>query len=147
VTGLAGGYARQFGQAWRRNSITQLQRVANDAGLEDYAAAVSERVTEWEKGGQGATRAHKSARREAISLAAAVAALVFTSAGYALVWVTFGDTCPYCDDLAGKRVRGGEQFLGPGEFNPAGANRPIKIRGGLSHPPAHGGCDCSVAAG
>lgn len=147
VSGFAGGFAKNFAHAWRGRSTAQLQNLATSAGEENYIAAIDERLTEWVEGGQGSSRARKHAGREAVTLANAVATLVFFSAGYGLVWVTFGANCPYCDDLAGKRVANGESFLGDGEFNPKGADRPIKIRGGLSYPPSHAGCDCSIAPG
>jgi len=58
--------------------------------------------------------------------------------------VAFGSNCPYCSHLNGKVIGIDETFLEPGQFQPEGAEAPLKISHRMSHPPYHGGCDCGI---
>lgn len=142
-------YSKTFADRWTGSARAQLQNLAVEADVagDDPAEAVGQRVDEWMSGGQGASRAAKAARREAFTLANAVAVVQFNMAGRGARWVTFGKNCPYCDSLSGKRVAPGESFVPVGDYQPAGADRPLRIRGFRKHPPIHGGCDCMVAPG
>jgi hypothetical protein len=144
VSGFAGGASRRFSEQWRRNGTAQLSRVAADAEAagEDFREVVGERVEQW-----GERRAGKAARRESNGIVNGIARLVFTAAGYSLIWVTAGDPCPFCDALNGKRVGGSESFVGSGKFDPAGAKAPLKVRNPVLNPPLHDGCICSIVAG
>lgn len=146
---LIDGYLVNAGEHWARSSSAQLAEVVLEAAKAgaDEAEAIEARLDEWERGNQGRPRAEQQADRDSVELSNAAAAAVFTAAGFALVWVTFGKNCPYCDELRGKRIRQGESFLGPGMFQPAGAALPLKIRGIKRHPPAHKGCDCFISPG
>ena len=143
-------WAANFAASFTLATIRQLQDVAIDAQTDiesDPVESVRRRTEEWEQGADGKPRAGKEALREGFKIANAVAALVFTSAGFGLVWATFGKNCAYCNSMRGKRVSGGQSFAEPGDFNPEGATRPIKIRRRLKAPPLHGGCDCGVVPG
>ena len=64
-----------------------------------------------------------------------------------LVWVSFGDSCPYCKNLNGRTVGIKEAFLNAGdEFHPDGAESALKVSRKVRHAPAHRGCDCVVGA-
>jgi len=144
VSGFAGGASRRFSEQWRRSGGAQLQRIAADAEAagEDYREVVSERVGQW-----GERRAGKAARRESHGIVNAISRIVFTAAGYSLIWVTAGDPCPFCDALNGQRVGGTSAFVGAGKFDPAGAKAPLKVRRPVLNPPLHDGCVCSIVAG
>ena len=150
ISEFVSGWATYFAAAFTAATIRQLQSVAIEAQTtldEDPVEAVNQRTEEWEQGAYGKPRAGKEADRETFKLGNAVASLVFTSSGYGLVWATFGSSCPLCSAMRGKRIRGSEQFLQPGSFNPEGAPRPIKIKRGIKHPPLHAGCDCMTVPG
>lgn len=150
VSEFVARWAEFFAAAFTLSTIRQLQAVAIDAQTmldEDPVEAVSERTEEWEQGAAGKPRAGKEAEREGFKLGNAVAALVFTAGGFGLVWATFGKSCPLCNAMRGKRVAGSQSFLEPGEFAPAGAPRPIKVKRRLKGPPLHRGCDCMVVPG
>lgn len=146
---FAAGFSRKFAEIYTGSSTRQLSAVATEAGRTgiDPVEAIDTRLTEWVEGGGGATRAVKAARRQSVTLSNVIAKLVFFSGGYSLVWATFGKNCPYCDSLNGKRVSSGEPFAPDGNYNPAGAARPIRLRRPAFEPPIHGGCDCNLNPG
>lgn len=137
-------YAQTFAEAWTGKTKAQLSNVVRDAQRDgdDIADAVSQRLSEWNE-----TRAEKQAQRESTALVNGIAAIIFWALGRSLVWVTFGENCPYCDSLRGKRVAPNEAFVPEGDYQPEGAQTPLKIRGIRKHPPIHSGCDCSIAPG
>ena len=112
---------------------------------EDGADLVTERMDEWiEK------RPEKIAVEESVRAANAAAQFVFWTGGFASVWRIRGaETCPYCQELNGRKVKSGEAIFTAGEeFEPKGAkNGPMKMSGGISHPPLHQGCDCYISHG
>lgn len=143
------GIAAYTAARWTGSAAAQLTGVASEAMIEgdDPADAVRWRLDEWNNGGQGGTRAQKQARRTSFTTVGAIATAVFNAIGLGVRWVTFGKNCPYCDSLSGKRVAPGQSFVPIGDFQPDGADRPLRIRGPRKHPPIHGGCDCMVAPG
>ena len=150
IPAFARTWSENFAESFTRATIAQLQAVAVEAQTmleEDPAEAVATRIDEWQHGASGKPRAGKEAGREAYSIANGVAALIFNSAGYGLVWATFGKNCPYCNSMRGKRVSGSQPFAQPGSIQPDGATRPLRIRRNLKTPPLHGGCDCMVVPG
>jgi hypothetical protein len=112
---------------------------------EDGLDLVTQRMDEWiEK------RPEKIAVEESVRAANAAAQFVFWSGGFSSVWRIRGaQTCPYCQELNGRKVKSGQMiFTGGEEFEPKGAkNGPMKMSGGISHPPLHQGCDCYISHG
>jgi len=110
---------------------------------EDSQELVMQRMDEWIE-----RRPEKIAVEESVRAANSATQFVFWSAGFSSVWRIRGaETCPYCQELNGRKVKPGQSlFTSDAEFEPKGAkNGPMKIRGGLSHPPLHQGCDCYVS--
>lgn len=142
-------FTQNFATQWNDRSVRELQQAALDAQTqgEDPAEAVTTRLSEWEEGTTGSPRAEQEARHEAVLLANIVARAVFVAFGFRLVWATFGKSCAYCSAMRGKRVSGSEDFAPSGEFNPAGASKPLKIRRGVRQPPLHRGCSCALVPG
>ena len=65
----------------------------------------------------------------------------------AIIWVATGQSCAYCSALNGRVVGIQENFLDAGaEFQPEGAETPLRPAGNVGHPPAHRGCDCMTLA-
>lgn len=94
------------------------------------------------------TRPASVARWESIQAGNAFAKVLYAAAGVlALRWVATGDSCPYCRNLNGRVVGIKEFFLQAEEdFQPEGAERPLKRGSKVGHPPLHDGCDCQVVA-
>ncbi|KKL84476.1 hypothetical protein LCGC14_1964360 [marine sediment metagenome] len=124
-----------------RGQMKSVVRKAIEKEL-DTIEAVELRLARWEE-----KRPEKESRREIIAGAAGLASFVYFAGGFRTVWVTVGKNCPYCDSLDGATIESGGTFLAAGtEFQPEGAERPLTTRGGISHPPAHGSCDCSTSS-
>jgi HK97 family phage portal protein len=89
------------------------------------------------------------ARWESVRFNNALAVGVYLMARKTMIrWVASGKSCEYCNDLSGRVVGIKEWFIPSGaEFQPEGAERPLKVRHNVGHPPAHNGCDCMVVAG
>jgi len=112
---------------------------------EDSSDLVTQRMDEWME-----KRPEKIAIEESVRGANAAAQFVFWSGGFSSVWRNRGaKTCPYCQALNGRKVKSGQMiFSGGEEFEPKGAkNGPMKMSGGISHPPLHQGCDCYISHG
>ena len=106
---------------------------------------VTQRMDEWMD-----KRPEKIAIEESVRAANAAAQFVFWSGGFSSVWRVRGaQTCPYCQALNGRKVKSGEAIFTAGEeFEPKGAkNGPMKMSGGISHPPLHASCDCYISHG
>ena len=108
----------------------------------------STRFDEWEFGMDGGrSRDDKIAQGESVRLGEGFARAAFFAAGVAaLVWrATGSETCPYCMALNGRSVGANEFFLLAGaNFQPAGAESPLRPGTNIGHPPAHAACDCIV---
>jgi HK97 family phage portal protein len=87
-------------------------------------------------------------QEESVRLNGAVSVFVYAAAGVAaLYWNSYGESCPYCRSLDGRKVGMQEWFLQIGDvLRPEGADE-LKVYQNVRHPPAHGGCDCLISAG
>ena len=113
---------------------------ALDSG-ENPADAVEAELTKWDD------RPDDTAMWESVRFGSAIAVTVFSLAGRKFLrWHAFGDSCPYCKDLNGKKVGINEFFLEIGDYKPEGADKPLTLANNVRHPPAHGGCDCAISA-
>lgn len=135
------GFARRHAAESRR----RLAGLATDPpGEVDPAAAILDAIAEWDT-----ARSKIDGQDEGYQMGNAIARVAFMAAGVLhLIWFTFGDNCPYCDSLSGRRVGVDVPFLGQGEaLNPADADGPLIASSDVRHPPAHSGCDCMVGPG
>lgn len=139
VDDFVGLYTDSFTARYSASSRGQL--------LQLEAEDVELRLAEWDEGREDkAPRAEAVTSGELITLGEAVAKLVFTTAGFRVVWRLVGDSCPYCRGLSGRTVGGGENFLSQGDsFEPDDADVPLVPKRNVGHPPAHRGCNCTVA--
>jgi len=96
-----------------------------------------------------AQRGEQIAVDEATRANNAAAATLYSMAGVlALRWRSFNKSCPYCQSLDGRVVGMQDYFLMAGQdYQPEGAERPLKPGSDVRHPPAHDGCDCMITAG
>lgn len=136
---LAGYAARHTAVSEAR--LREVMERAQEEGIDPEQAVLAELET-WPE-----ERAAEDAGWESVRFGNALAMTVYALAGRTRkVWVSFGDTCPYCRDLNGVTVGITEWFITAGqEFQPEGAERPLTTSWNTGHPPAHKGCDCMVA--
>ena len=119
-----------------RNAVQQ----AVDSG-ESPADAVEAELGKWDD------RPDDTARWESVRFGNAIAVTVFGLAGREFLrWIAFGDSCPYCKSLNGKKAGIRSFFLEIGDFQPEGADKPLTLNNNVRHPPAHNGCDCGISA-
>jgi hypothetical protein len=105
---------------------------------------------EGEVGGWQESYPETIARRESVRASNAIAVMVYAASAIVsrLVWITFGESCPYCSNLNGRTVGINENFLQAGEaFKPDGAVTALINQHSVKHAPAHDGCDCMVVSG
>lgn len=143
-------FSQRYIEAWAhryttkaKTDITAIVRRAMATGAGWYDALRIE-LEGWRD-----TKPAAVAAQEAVRFNNALAVNLYKAAGVGgLTWRTFGETCPYCVKLAGKRIGMRDWFLEAGtEFLPDGAERPLRVGTNVRHAPAHAGCDCLVVAG
>jgi len=140
LTDFVDGYIDRFVGRYMDTSSRQLSTlVLSDP---EPAEAVLERMDKWEE-----DRPEDTAKYEKVRASNAMALAVWWSAGIGGVWETVGKSCPWCKALHGKKIMPGENFVGPGMFEPSGATGSMKIRGIVRHAPLHKGCDCRIRPG
>lgn len=137
--------AAGFAATYSGKSFGQLRQVARDAEAagKDVAAAVEERLREWLD-----TRPGKIADGESVRAGEAFARRAYVRGGVTRFrWRAHGKNCPYCSRLNGKVVGVEQDFIAAGQdYQPDGAERPIRPRHPVKHAPLHGACDCMVVA-
>lgn len=143
-------WIRSYLAAWaaRHGAISRaaIQR-AIDKAIEmnlDPGDHVAEMLDGWPDG-----RASTDGMNEAVRFNNGLAKALYVLAGVIkLRWSAFGESCPYCSSLDGVVVGVDEVFIKAGqEFQPDGAQAPLKPGHNVGHAPAHDGCDCMVMAG
>ncbi len=143
---LALAYSEDFAAHHIGISLAEIRtalRNAREAG-EDPLDALAELFERWEE-----VRSEEIAGIESYRANNAMAVSMYGLAGILVLrWRAFGKSCPYCSRLDGLTVGIQEAFLGAGEeFQPEGADTPLKPKFDVRHPPAHRGCDCMIMAG
>ncbi len=122
--------------------LRETMRRAQEDGR-DVAEALDEELSEWTD-----RRADETARREPVRFNNALAKVMYVAAGVVSIRsVAFGKNCPYCTALDGKVIGVSENFIAAGEdFQPDGAEAPLRSEYNLGHAPYHDGCDCMCVA-
>lgn len=148
LAAFVAGYVGVAAARHAGSSRAQLQEVV-EAGEGDPIAGLEQKFDEWRDGLAGGTpRAEKIASRESFEANGAVSRWTWVTAGVTrLVWVTFGDNCPFCQRMDGRVVEMSQHFVGKGETFEAPGRAPMRTRSVIKHPPLHAGCDCGVAPG
>lgn len=137
-------YLSEFAARHCDISAARLRRAMEQAiaAGEDSVAAIEAELAHWQ-----AQRAAETARWEVVRFASALAKAVYVVGGVRYIrWVASGENCPYCNQLNGQVVGIQRFFLEPGEFQPDGAERPLRVTGHVGHAPAHDGCNCTVVS-
>lgn len=126
-------------------SKNQLKQVAKEGSSEEEKNAfndVNQRLDEWSE-----KRAGKFGDNEPIRAEGAFSKAAWSLVGVQkIVWVTFGESCPYCAQLDGKIIEMTGYFLGKGESVDVEGEGSIITSGKIGHPQLHQGCDCGIAA-
>jgi len=127
------------------SSLGQLRQVLREAvqAGQDELEAIQQRLDEWKE-----KRPGKIALAETVQAANAVAREVYKANGIQKVrWVSFNPSCPYCSHLNGRVVGIESTFIPAGvDFQPEGADKPLKTSVDVRHPPAHQGCNCVITS-
>jgi len=127
-------------------SESRIREVVRQAQAEgrDPVEALELAFGEWEE-----KRPAEIARWESVRFNNALAVAIYLiTKRTTLRWVGFGKSCPYCMNLDGQVISIKEWFIPAGtDFQPEGAEQPLRISHNLGHPPAHDGCDCMVISG
>ena len=138
-------YAESLADRQAIQSEEALIEALNQALAEgtDSEAAISDTLTTMEDSRPGSL-----ARWESVKAGNAFAKVLYAASGVLFLrWVSRGETCPYCRTLNGRVVGIREFFLQAEEdFQPDGADRPLKRGSKIGHPPLHDGCDCHIIA-
>lgn len=138
-------YQETFAQRHVISSHEQLKSVIREAQAAGALEieALEQRLDEWEE-----RRPGKIVMRESVQTENAFTRSAFALCGIMKIMsVSYGKSCPYCNDLDGKVIGIEENFLSPGDFQPEGAERPLTVTNDHKHPPYHGGCDCGITIG
>ena len=135
-------YVDRMAEGHTSETVGRLRNTALEA-QGDAFGNVRRMLDRWQ-----ANRAAEMGLRHVVAAGAGAARMIYTMGRLDTVWVTAGDTCPYCRKLSGRAVGPGERFLEAGDsIDPDdGENEPLTVRRAVGHPPAHGGCDCTVAS-
>jgi HK97 family phage portal protein len=135
-------YDATLGLRWQLGSSRQLERLARQVDSEILEETILERLDEWEE-----KRADKIALKESVQATGAFVRTAYNLMSVAAIWLAFGETCPLCKSMDGRRVEPGEDFMGLGDRLEVDGAAPLTARGSIAHPPLHGGCDCQIFAG
>lgn len=127
-----------------RHTTISRQQVADALATDDPLTALEQVFDGWRD-----TRPGTIAGNETVRGGGAITKIVYAAAGVSMLrWRSVGDTCPYCRRLDGMVVSIEANFLAAGQdFQPEGAERPLRPGRDVGHPPAHLGCDCVITPG
>lgn len=142
-------WAQRYVEAWASRhatrSKTEIQEVIRRAQAEGdpWFEALEAELEGWRD-----TKPAEIAAEESVRYNNGLGVHLYGLAGVnRLTWVTFDQSCPYCQSLDGQIVGIRGWFLEAGsEFMPEGAERPLTPGTNIRHAPAHRGCDCLVMA-
>lgn len=139
-------YIEMFGQRYADVSRVRMRQIVEGALDEgrDPLEALEAALDGWEE-----RRGAEVARWESSRFNNAISVAIYGLIGRELLrWLAFGESCPYCNALNGRVIGIREFYLSAGQdFQPDGAEVPLRPSGNIRHPPAHDGCDCMVVAG
>lgn len=131
---------QRYTEASQRSLSAVLKRVSESGA--DLTEAIEGQLREWE-----GKRAARVILYETVRAEGAFSRAAFEAAGVRrLRWKSRDKGNPYCDSLDGKVVGIDEAFVGAGDYQPEGADAPLKISGPRRHPPLRSGCECSIEA-
>lgn len=141
-------YTETMGVRWAARSRRALERILEGEDPERVEAELDAQLEEW-----SANRAATHANEEAARAESALTRIAYLALGVAaMMWRSNGNSCPLCRAMNGRTVAISAPFLTEGdEVEPElqdGEDKrpPLKVRGKITHPPLHRGCDCSLVS-
>ncbi len=141
TSAMLAGRAEQW-TAILQTRLEDRMAAATSAG-EDPLVAVEDTLAERRDG-----YAEDWSRDSGTAFGNAVAVTVFAVVGVlSLRWVAFGENCPYCTNMNGRRVGVSEWFVMAGNAVEPDGHPPLLPGSAIRHPPLHKGCDCAVVIG
>jgi len=106
--------------------------------------AVEERITAWDEGAQGESRASQVADNETVLEGESVARAVWLAGGIlTLRWLAISDSCPYCRRMNGSVAGILSNFVDRGQAVTSDQGELVPSVN-IPHPPLHRGCDCLI---
>ena len=138
-------YVENYSTRHAGKSESDIRKALDKAAEEgiDPLDALQAEVDDWQE-----NRPESIAQEESVRTGNAVAKAVYLAAGIvSLRWHTFGESCPYCQHMDGKKVGILDWFLGADDpLQVEGAEGALKVGSNIGHPPLHRGCDCQIGA-
>ena len=146
-TGELDEFVRKLADAqawdWTMSSRGQVGQIVSDAtgANTDPIQALSDRLDEWD-----ATRARKVADIWVVRGDNAVSKETWRRGGIQTVrWMGRGEDCAYCGALDGNEMPIATPFVTKNQdFQPDGADSPLRPGRDIGHGPLHEGCSCSI---
>lgn len=138
-------YAATLGVRWSAGSRRQLQAIVDETDPRDLLEAIEGRLLEWSD-----TRADTNAAQESTRAESALTRHAYLALGViTMVWAAGAQSCPLCRAMNGRTVSTSGAFVSAGDVvDPDdGETAPLEVKGSISHPPLHGGCDCGITMG
>jgi len=137
-------YAKAFAYRYTKSSQGQILALLDELDAEEFEDGIGQRLTEWEE-----TRPGKIGMNETVQLSNAVAKTVFAGSGMQmLVWRnTSAKSCPYCEEMDGRKVAIDQDFLGHDTKLDAEGIGTLKVYRPCAQPPLHEGCQCQLEPG
>ena len=136
-------YAETAAFRYARGSASQIRALIRNTTVDKLEESLRLRFAQWEE-----RRPGKVALEETIRSGNALARAFYLSAGVMyLRWIARGsESCPYCQEMSGRIVGIQRPFALSGETF-AGADKKLRVRRSVGHPPLHAGCTCQIVAG
>lgn len=137
-------YFSNFAKKYAGSSEGQLKEILKESDSETLPEMVNARLDEWDE-----RRAEKVAGREVVEAEGAFTRKIYVLAGVTkLVWVSQGESCPFCQSLDGQVVGIMKSFVRDGDELPGSEDGDsMYVQGDKMHPPLHQGCDCTISIG
>lgn len=134
-------YRRSRAAIWADRHRDELMAaiVAAQAAGEDVLAAVEARIAMWPDD------APQWGNDQAVRIVNAVATSIYAHFGVRMVWRSFDASCPWCQQMDGKVVSGGDVFMAANS-SLLHEGLTFQISHDVRHAPLHDGCDCMVVA-
>ncbi len=138
-------YRDAFATRQARASHNKMLKIMREnAGEDNLVDLLQGRIADWE-----ATGAGRIATRESTQGMGAISVAVYGFAGIRrLIWNWPGSKCGICPNFHGRTVEIATPFAKDGDTikTPEGSTDYV-VKSIISHPPAHGGCQCGVRPG
>lgn len=132
-------YKRSYANRHVNSSLGELKNILKEDDPEIILENIEATLNRWEE-----ARPMQIANNETVRGDGAIASWLFIGAGYSIIWRNSGQACPFCSELDGKVIGGGQKFVSDNTLLEAEGQSPMLIRTPRLHPPLHNGCNCYI---